>query len=476
MNQKVRQIYNCLFVVVLFDIVFLIASCSEQPTSPSNVGAQYSSTTESLKRIAQVCAEGIKNQVVKMRGISFKRPVQISVMMRSEYQAALAQDADQELTDSMKQVINRIFLSEGLIRPGMDYFSDEESVYGSSVGGYYRTGTDSFYLVLPDGVHQLTTLDSVTIFHELVHALQDQCFPLEPLQRACSSSDQVRAFRSVVEGEAEMLSTQYHFKLIYNYLPDSLQMSMILEDFQAGYDAYCQDLHDSGYCYFSVMPFFESYSYGPLFINAVTHYDRWLEIENVFLRMPGKMREIMHPEKYLNPDLSEYLIDLAPLRTFFGSRWVQYDNDALGESALRVIFREWGNSSFASISVGLKSDRIAVYGNASTDTLMMFWHTIWQDSVAAARFVNAYKPIAEQKWGVTLSHSDSADVDQQTHKVYLGHASNKVWIMENYPVANEAVLFSTLKNAPVYNGDIILTKQSGDASFSRVWLKKRELF
>ena len=44
--------------------------------------------------------------------------------------------------------------------------------------GFYVPGTDSLYIILNDTATGLTFDDSVTIFHEFVHALQDQYFDL----------------------------------------------------------------------------------------------------------------------------------------------------------------------------------------------------------------------------------------------------------------------------------------------------------
>jgi hypothetical protein len=421
--------------IVLLLLLFL--ECSITPNKITNPSQK--DPLAAIKQKIISAAQSIQLEVQNFRGKNFKRPVLVSVLTRSQYAALVGGQTD-TVSQSDKDQYNRILRLEGLLRPNADFYSNYDSTISTETAGFYVPGTDSMYIILGDTATGLSFDDSVTIFHEFVHALQDQYFDLTSISDPYSPSDEYFATRYVVEGEAELMENYYAYKLTVGAYPTSatpiinqLNLDQIYADTQL------DSVHEAGVPLLTIMPFeWEYYSYGPKFINAIAGMN-WSIIDNtIFTALPLRMLEILHPQEYSASN--EYLLNTQNLENAIGQSYVftppYGEEDELGELLSDVMFREWDFSSFAAICDGMMADKIIVFRDLHADSLRMIWYTYWQDSSASSAFFGNYVSLVNAKRNIQLPPAvDSttyAYVNDTLNSIYIEQSKSYVFTIENY--------------------------------------------
>ena len=391
--------------------------------------------TAGLKAKVAAAANSIKLEVQNFRGKNYVRAIAVSVYTRSQYTAIVGKQID-TIPRSAKDFYNNVLRLEGLLRPNQDYFSPSDTAIAQGTAGFYVPGTDSLYVILADTATGLMFEDSLTIFHELVHALQDQNFNLTAIVDSTAPSDQYYAGHYVIEGEAELLMDYYAFKLSDGTYPTSATPVVnYLNREQTAVDADLDSQHAAGEPLIASMPFiWEYYSYGPKFISAIAGM-HWPVIDTViFHKFPGRMFEVLHPQKY--PPAAEYVLDVRNLENFLVSYDSIVDEDELGELLSDVMFREWDFSPYQNIPDGMTADRIIVCKSPQADSLRMIWNTSWQDSSAAASFFVNYARLVEKKRNIRLpapvNSGVYSSINDTLRRIYIEHSKNYVFTLENY--------------------------------------------
>jgi hypothetical protein len=153
------------------------------------------------------------------------------VQLEEELRAGLAQenegvDEEKKTRDTQDQLAMSLL---GFLPPPAEKSSDEAYVQQSvqNIGAYYSTATQDI-TVIADQVNDERS-GTVTLSHELLHALQDQREGLnkwrEPL---ISSSDSYMATKALTEGEATWLSYVTYYDGVYGTAPEGIDRTKIL--------------------------------------------------------------------------------------------------------------------------------------------------------------------------------------------------------------------------------------------------------
>jgi hypothetical protein len=422
----------------------VLAGCATPPTKPD--------AFDTLKKNAVDCAAALQNEVAALRGKNFLRNVRMAVYTRDEY-AAMLHGQIAAISPDQREFYNKILQREGLLHANADYYATYDSLMANQVGGFYQPGADSLYLVVESGTRALTFDDSIALFHELVHALQDQYHDLTQLYGAITSSDRYYALDYTVEGEAELLTMYYAYKLFYGSYPSTPGPVVYQFDTMATIvNHFLDSLHAAGeplLCYQPV--YWAYYSYGPLFINAVAGMN-WPIIDNViFAALPVATSEIMHPQTYISKN--EHSLNVTAMLTTLDNTQVLYDVDELGEMLTCVLFREWDFPGYASLAQGLLADKMITFSDSLTDSLRLIWYTLWQDSMKSAMFTANYASLIQNKLNITLPapviqgtktmYSDTVDC------VYAEQDSTYAFVMEKYEPAHRDLWIAELRSVTV---------------------------
>jgi hypothetical protein len=459
-----KPIRKVLFVSGLACLV--LAGCAKSPTKPDSF--------DTLKKNAADLAATLQNEVASFRGKNFIRNVKMAVYTKSQYASMIGSQIT-GISAGRRDTINMIYKCEGLLRANQDYYADYDSLLANQVGGFYKDGSDSVFLIVENGATELTYDDSVALFHEFVHALQDQYYDLGRLDSATASSDQYYALDYTVEGEAELLAMYYAYKLYFGFYPSSSDPVMYQFYQDSAYtNAYLDSLHSSGQPLLSYQPdYWAYYSYGPIFINAVVGGMNWSIIDNViFAALPVMTSEIMHPQTYISK--SEHTLNIGAFINKLDSTQVLYDVDELGEMLTCVMFREWNFGNYASIANGILADQAIVFSDSLTDSLRLIWYTLWTDQPAGAAFMTGYASLVQSKLNITLPapsvQGTKTVYDDTVHCVYAEQDSSYAFVMEHYEPANRDSWIAQLRSV---TSSVSVAKRAASAGRHYPCVKKR---
>ncbi len=464
MNRKSRLAVSALAALAL--LFFACTNNTEKVSIPTQPKGPLT-----LKQKVIVAADSIQLEVQRFRGKNYKRTVYVSVFTQSEYAAQVGNQGN-STPQSEKNLYNSELRLEGLLRANQDYFASYDSTIATQTDGFYVPGTDSLYVILADTATGLGFEDSLTLFHEFVHALQDQYFDLTTIPDPNATLDSYFASDYVVEGEAELLMDYYDYKLSLGYYPSSpTPVINFLNQEQVATDMYLDSLHAMGEPLVANMPMeWEYFSYGPKFINAIAGMN-WSIIDNtIFPSLPLRMLEVLHPQNYSANN--EYILNVQNLEAVVVDSNVIQAEDELGELFADVMFREWDFPSYSAIPNGMKADWVILYKDLHGDSLRMIWNTYWQDSAASASFFANYASLVNKKRSIQLpapvDTGSIAYVNDTVHNIYIEQAAGYVFSLENYPKTQLNKLVDSCRTVKPYTGGALAKRRAPQASVPRI--------
>jgi hypothetical protein len=472
-----------------------LAGCSKQKYPVVNVGIPEQEPTpldtvqqthlDTVKQNIQAVCAGIQNEVATFRGKAFLRAVATKVYTRDEYIAQVLSVPDPtDPSPALKAIYNRTLTAEGFLRPGDDLFAESDEMMAQGVSGFFKEGTNTINIIIPDTANTMDRTDSTTVFHELVHALQDQYYNLKTLRSTRNTSDSYFALKYAIEGEARLLEEYYYYKLVTGAYPVSTgPIDNAFTSYHNQVELWLDTQGQQGERFYIYQPmYWLYYSFGPQLVSTIAGMD-WTKIDNpLFANLPVKTRETLHPDIYQANQRQQYAVSLSALvnAAHFDSL---FDNDEWGEALWATLFREWGNTGYKRIAEGVISDRIVVGNKRTALNYALYGYTLWKDQAEAHEFLLNYSTLLQAKYGNGLvlpvpAGAGSAYIVDYTGSpgnIYLEQSDNRVYIMEKYPSAEKSTLLSALRNAPVTDWTPGTAKVAGqNGQFGRIPRTPRE--
>jgi hypothetical protein len=239
--------------------------------------------------------------------------------------------------------------------------------------GYYDPRTKILYVV--EGAPK--DMASITITHELVHALQDQYISLDSVQHVRDDNDRLSAAQSVFEGQA-----------VYEQISIMIGGTNIAMNLPGGWDRIRELIRESQ----ASMPIFAA---APTviqetlifpYLSGAEFYRNYKERKPgtvIYKDMPVSTEQIIHPAAFfVNRD--------APTRVSLGTlsnATESYEND-LGEFETRLFLFEQLKDQNEAVrgASGWDGDRYAVVNTPQGPGIV--WLTVWDSPVEAAEFLD----------------------------------------------------------------------------------------
>lgn len=147
---------------------------------------------------AREVAEAIP-RIESATGLKFKQAPTLQVRSREQVRAFLVKKFNEDTPAQQLVGEEMAYKALGMLPDSMDLRAFLLAVLNEQVVGYYDPATKVLYVV--DGADEQTV--SITVTHELVHALQDQYVNLDSIQKATSDNDRLTAAQAVIEGQAQ---------------------------------------------------------------------------------------------------------------------------------------------------------------------------------------------------------------------------------------------------------------------------------
>ena len=149
----------------------------------------------------------VVHEVERIRGLTFEHAVDIEFLSDAAFAQRVGIDRG-ELTASDEKQMDRseaMLRAAGLVAGDVDLVSSLSDLQESGVLAYYEPDTERITV-------RGKTLDvatRVTLAHELTHALQDQHFDLDRIQRRADRVNGSAAARALIEGDAKRVEIAY---------------------------------------------------------------------------------------------------------------------------------------------------------------------------------------------------------------------------------------------------------------------------
>jgi hypothetical protein len=278
---------------------------------------------------AEALVREMSGTVERLRRLPFKTPVAVEVVdgttarkdFEAELDAAAREDA-RHTRDAWVQI--------GLVSAGTDLVAAHLETAEKDVAGYYQSGSRTFRLL--SHVSELEVRSVMA--HELTHALEDQYYDLESIQKRATNGDEAVAIRAVIEGSATVTS-----------------LSVLLR--QGGIGKAKQEAELSSQARarsvraaptFVQMQLLLPYTLGFSFLLRGKPWEllfdgvRIEDIEQAYAQPPRSTCEILHPEQYWGGHRARARsLSLPDLSSILGPGWSQAVKGSIGELGLTLL-------------------------------------------------------------------------------------------------------------------------------------------
>jgi hypothetical protein len=314
--------------------------------------------------------------VSSLRGLSALGPVKGRVISRDQMVTRVEHELDTEIPPAVVNASGEILFALGTVPASFDYRHGLLDVMRAELLGFYEPHEKTMFI---GGDLHGQELDA-TLWHELVHALQDQHYGLEKLlDFSEDAGDWQGAVHALAEGDATSAMLDAMFAPKGMRAPD---LSDSVMDLQGALSTGVVQQVPAIIKRSVVAPYVD----GLAFVNAVRRHGGWAAVDAVWQRLPTSTEQILHLEKYEAHEPPELLPRLAPNS---GGPTGQTYSDIYGEETLRILFEEWMPARTAhEAASGWAGDRVSVFSDG-TDTAVA-WHIRYDNEAAALNGLHAF--------------------------------------------------------------------------------------
>ncbi len=323
-------------------------------------------------------------EIEQARGLNFRGPVSCRYLKPAEIVKELKSEIFKKNTPEELQNEELLYKLIGGIPTDYNYVEGLLSGYRETIKGFYHI-EDDYFALSESGLNESKRS---SIYHELVHALQDQNFDLSSLLPKGIASDSLMARQAVFEGDAlrtlEALDSEFncrwHGKNISLANAEIIFLDTDYKDFPP---------------FLRLMAGFP-YSHGVRFFCGLRENDPTFDFDVLFSRPPLSTAEILHPELYLSRFVQESSVslDLPPYLAEEG--WIY--TAVLGEYALfSLLAPDAGFSPAKVAAAGWAADRAWIYQEGKHFKLDFRSH--WHSKKDATEFYQAWAKVLALKAG-----------------------------------------------------------------------------
>lgn len=336
----------------------LACSASPKPAPPAPPAAsakadgpppQAPPGKDDAERIVELALE----HVAEMRKLPPKTHVKGVVISREALHERIKNDLLKDLEPELIEGTTELLFSLNLTRADFDFFKNLLLLYGTQLAGFYDPKQKEMVLLDDLGVDA----QEATLWHELVHALQDQYYDLEALTKwSATRGDQVSAALSFAEGDA--MSAMMDMML----LPRGQRALDVPEALVAqtmGTIETMPEVRDVP----SILKrsIVAPYTDGIAFTHALRREGDWTRVDQAWRIPPETTEQLLHIEKYRAREAAEKLA--PPPAPPGGPATVRY-HDVLGEQTIRLVLEEWVPLETAkNAASGWAGDHVAVFAD-----------------------------------------------------------------------------------------------------------------
>jgi hypothetical protein len=330
--------------------------------------------------------DAVELRVNVIRELSSKGPVDREFIDRDELGDLLLELFEEDREEILED--QKLYSTIGILPKETDLFDLLLGLYGEGVLGLYLAEEEKFYIV-QEG-EDLDAEQQRTYVHEFVHALQQQHFDFQTAFDAVEdNSDASTAISALVEGDARLTETVYIFE------------HMTEAERQVSQGTASQELINAFQSAPTVIQrrFLFPYVEGVQFTLSLYQALGFSALDDAFANLPVSTEQILHPEKYVTPDLP-VSVEMPDLAAALGDGWSLVRKDTFGEFMLQAYLSAIVPPITAQdAAAGWGGDSISLLEGPDGETAVVF-AIVWDRLPDSEEFYNTFLSFTNARTGV----------------------------------------------------------------------------
>ena len=321
-------------------------------------------------------------------GLKFKTPPRVEARSKDQVREFIMRQFRDPKSLREFTGIEAAYKRLGMVPDSLDLKKFLVDLLAEQIVGYYDPKTKVLYVVSGSPPEAA----SITITHELVHALQDQYISLDSTQKIEGQNDRTSAAQAVFEGQA-----------VYEQIAAMLGGNNVAVNLPGGWDRVREMIRENQ----SSMPVFAA---APLVIQEtlifpylsgaefVRNFKERNPGKTIYEDMPLSTEQILHPTAYFGKRDNPTSLTLPQLK----SGTPTYQN-TLGEFETRLfLFQHLKDQNEAVRGAsGWDADRYELFNAAGGEGIV--WVTVWDSDLDASEFFDMLNQAVEKRYVVTRS-------------------------------------------------------------------------
>jgi hypothetical protein len=375
-------------IIAALAAVLLLSACSEKKAS-SYSGPFGKEVGEAVPAIE------------KAVGLKFKTPPKVETRSKTQVREFVTAQITDPLAAREMAGMSEAYKRLGMIPDSLNLQKFLVDLLEEQIVGYYDPKTKVLYVV-SDAPKETATL---TIMHELVHALQDQYISLDSTQHIEGMNDRQSAAQAVFEGQA-----------VFEQVSAMMGGPGVAMNLPGGWDRVRDMIRDNQ----SSMPIFARaptviqetlifpYLSGAEFVRNFK--DRYPG-KSVYDDMPVSTEQILHPTAFFGTRDAPTMVTMPTLRGVTPT----YQN-SLGEFETRLFLFSHLNDQNNAVqgASGWDGDRYVLFDIAGGKGIA--WVTVWDSQADASEFFDLIGKVAVKRYEATTTSAAGS-----LSKSYSGH-------------------------------------------------------
>jgi len=364
----------------------------------------------------------VQRAVAELRGLSFRRPVPVTVESPDKLARRLLRALGEETNEGRLRRQGQAMRLLGELPPGTDLPGLLRRVQAESVLGFYLPGQPpkkgGLYVRSNRGVDPYAR---IILAHELTHAVTDQRYDLTRADRLAAQTareDELAAYSALVEGDATFT--------MQRYLAERLTPA---EQANAGLVAATDrtPIRDAAPAVIRESMLFP-YQEGLRFVSILYQQGGWAAVNRAYRDPPTTTEQLLHPERYLRDRDQPQRVTVPDLGGRLGGGWRPGVELSFGELDARLLLEgELAVATAQTAAAGWDGGRVRTFQRGDKTALVL--RTVWDSSAEATQFCGAMSGWATGRFGsatragTTLRWSDAGQ-----HTALLCRGPRVAWL------------------------------------------------
>lgn len=330
------------------------------------------------ERALQARLQSALSYMSEIRGLPAKSEVKGRLIGRADIERFITGELDAETPPDVLEATTAILYGFGTVDASFEYRATIISLMTSQLLGFYDPKQKTFFV----GGDLSGDEADVTLWHELVHALQDQHYDLSHLTDfEPDGGDRQSAVHALAEGDATSVMLDAMLKPRGSTaleVPEGLLQAQTL----------------LGTAVTSAPPvlvrsLLAPYVDGLTFTNYLRKRGGFSAVDEAWRAPPDSTEQLLHPEKFLARE-APLVVALPPPPPFAPSLQERF-HDVMGEQTVRLFLEEWLPARTAAAAASdWGGDRLAAFADDARRTWAVGWHVRFDTVAAAGRAFTAF--------------------------------------------------------------------------------------